>query len=761
MAGTPATSAEIRITGMRCAGCVASVEKGLMKVPGVVSAGVNLASERAFVEFDPSAASLESLEDAIRSVGFEVVRLQQDETAAEDEERAIRRRERERLRNRLLVACILGSLIMVGGHRHWFPFLPAFLADPRLLFALTLPVQFWAGSTFYSGALHALRRRSADMNTLIAVGTSAAFGYSTVATFLPRLFPHEFLHHGDMPSVYFDTSAMIIALILLGRYLEARAKTRTGESIRKLIGLRPTTARVVRHEIEADIPLAEVRAGDIVVVRPGERIPVDGEVVEGVSAVDESMLTGEPMPVEKRPGDSVTGATLNGSGSFRFRAIRVGEETVLSQIIRMVRRAQGSKAPIQRLADRIAAVFVPVVIAVAIVTLAVWLLVGPSPTYALLNFVAVLIIACPCALGLATPTAIMVATGRGAEAGILVKDGGSLELAHKVRTIVLDKTGTLTQGRAVLTDLVLNPDLPPGWSEERVLSVIAGAEKDSEHPLGAAILDAARERGLEPGACEEFQAIAGGGVEARVDGMAVLVGSRRLLESRGVALIAESAQQMDALADEGKTPVLAAADGMLLCVMAVADPLKDEAREAVAGLRRLGLRVVMLTGDQKRTAEAIAARAGIDEVLAEVLPEGKREAVAALQAEAGPVAMIGDGINDAPALAQADIGIALGSGTDVAMETADITLMRGDLRGVAGSIRLSRRTIRTVRQNLFWAFFFNSAGIPIAAGVLYPWFGILLSPILASVAMAASSLLVLGNSLRLTRAIRETRDETP
>ncbi len=749
MTGTPATSAEIRITGMHCAGCVASVEKGLMKVPGVVSAGVSLASERAFVEFDPSAVHLDALEEAIRSVGFGVVRLQQDETAAEDEERAIRRRERERLRNRLLAACILGSVVMLGGHRHWFPFLPAFLSDPRLLFALTLPVQFWAGSSFYSGALHALRRRSADMNTLIAVGTSAAFGYSTVATFLPGLFPGEFLHHGGMPAVYFDTSAMIIALILLGRYLEARAKTRTGESIRKLIGLRPTTARVVRHDMEADIPLGEVRVGDIVVVRPGERIPVDGEVVEGFSSVDESMLTGEPMPVGKKPGDPVTGATLNGSGSFRFRAIRVGEETVLSQIIRMVRRAQGSKAPIQRLADRIASVFVPVVIVIALVTLGVWLAVGPSPTYALLNFVSVLIIACPCALGLATPTAIMVATGRGAEAGILVKDGATLELAHKVRTLVIDKTGTLTQGRAVLTDLVVNTDLSPGWSEERVLSVIAGAEKDSEHPLGAAVVDAAKARGLSLSPCEDFQAIPGGGVEARVDGMQVLVGSRRFLESRGLSIDEETVRLAGSLADQGKTPVLAAAGGLLLGVLAVADPLKEEAPEAIRDIRRLGLRVVMLTGDQKRTAEAIASSAGIDEVLAEVLPEGKRDAVAALQAEAGPVAMVGDGINDAPALAQADIGIALGSGTDVAMETADITLMRSDLRGVAGSILLSRRTIRAVRQNLFWAFFFNTAGIPIAAGVLYPWFGILLDPIIASVAMASSSLLVLGNSLRL------------
>jgi len=743
------TSAEIRITGMRCAGCVASVEKSLMNLPGVVNAGVNLASERAFVEFDAGASSLEALEDAVRSAGYGVARLQQDEAAAEDEERAIRRSERERLRNRLLTACILGSIVMLGGHRHWFPFLPGFLADPRLLFLLTIPVQFWAGSTFYSGALHALRRRTADMNTLIAVGTSAAFGYSTVATFLPHLFPAAFLHHGGMPAVYFDTSAMIIALILLGRYLEARAKTRTGESIRRLIGLRPTTARVVRHEMEADIPIGEVRVGDIVAVRPGERIPVDGEIVEGSSAVDESMLTGEPMPVGKKPGDPVTGATLNGSGSFRFRATRVGEETVLSQIIRMVRRAQGSKAPIQRLADTIASVFVPAVIVIALVTLGVWLTAGQSPTYALLNFVSVLIIACPCALGLATPTAIMVATGRGAEAGILVRDGATLELAHKVRTIVIDKTGTLTQGRAVLTDLVAGTDLPAEWSGDRILSVMASAERDSEHPLGAAIVDAAKARGLSLSPCEDFQAIPGAGVEASVDGMPVLVGSRRFLESRGIPAAENVVRVADGLAGEGKTPVLAAAGGLLLGVLAVADPLKDEAPEAIREMRRLGLRVVMLTGDQKRTAEAIASGAGIDEVLAEVLPEGKRDSVAELQTKAGPVAMVGDGINDAPALAQADIGIALGSGTDVAMETADITLMRSDLRGVPGSILLSRRTIRAVRQNLFWAFFFNSAGIPIAAGVLYPWFGILLNPILASVAMAASSLLVLGNSLRL------------
>ena len=743
-----AAQATIRVGGMHCASCVARVERNLDKVPGVSQAVVNLASERAVVEFDPSLAQIADLEAAVRRTGFEVLPIADDDAVQEDEERRARRAEQQRIFRRFLFAAILGGIVFLGGHRMWLPYLPGFLAHTRLLFVLTLPVQLWSGAGFYRAAWGALRRGGADMNTLIAVGTTAAFLHSTVATFLPRLFPGEFRGHHGGPPVYFETSAVIIALVLFGRWLEARARTRTGEAIRTLIGLQPRTARVIRHGEEADVPIGEVRLDDVLIVRPGERIPVDGEVIDGTSAVDESMLTGEPLPVEKGPGDPVTGATLNTLGSFHLRATRIGRDTTLARIVALVRQAQGSKAPIQRLADRIAAVFVPAVLGVAAVTFVVWALVGPSLGHAVVNLVAVLIIACPCALGLATPTAIMVATGRGAELGILVRNATALELAHRIRTVVFDKTGTLTEGRPAV--IAVTP-ISPGLAADRLLAIAAAAERGSEHPIGASITAEAAARSLDLPRAEEFTATPGGGITARVidkDGspLRVLIGNGTFLEEAGLAVPAPPP------GDAGQTSVLVAIDGAVAGSITIQDRLRPEAAAAVRELRDLGCEIVLLTGDRRATAEAIAREAGIERVIAEVRPEDKAEAVRRLRAETSGVAMVGDGINDGPALAEADVGIALGTGTDVAIEAADITLLRGDLAGVAHAIRLSRRTLRTIRQNLFWAFVFNTIGIPVAAGVLYPFFGILLSPVLASAAMALSSVTVVSNSLRLRRA---------
>ncbi len=547
--------------------------------------------------------------------------------------------------------------------------------------------------------------------------------------------------------MYFDTAAIIITLILFGRMLEARAKGQTSEAIRKLIGLKPKTARVVRDGTETDVPVEEVLVDDLVVVRPGEKVPVDGVVVQGESSVDESMISGESMPVAKSPGDEVIGATVNRLGSFRFRASRVGKETALAQIIQLVQDAQGSKPPIARLADVIAGYFVPGVFAAAGITFVIWIIFGPEPAFtrALLSFVAVLVIACPCALGLATPTAIMVGTGKGAEAGVLIRGGDSLETAHKLDTIVLDKTGTITRGEPAVTDIFAD-----GWDENRILELAAAAERGSEHPLGEAIVAGALSRGIAAGEAERFQAVAGQGIEATVAGRRVLIGNQALLEGRGIELDGLQ-ERAHTLAGEGKTPMLMAVDERPAAVIGLADTIKDGSREAVAALKRLGLEVVMLTGDNRRTADAIGIEAGVDRVLAEVQPAGKAREVERLQAEGRKVAMVGDGINDAPALAQADIGIAIGTGTDVAMEAADVTLISGDLKGVVTSISLSRRTIQIIRQNLFWAFFYNTALIPIAAGILYPFFGVMLNPIFAAAAMGMSSVTVVSNSLRLRR----------
>ena len=749
------------VTGMSCASCVGRVERALMKVPGVMHASVNLAAEKATVEYLAGEVEPRDLQRAVEGAGYGVVRREGEEPAEDAHER-----EYEKLRGDFLLAAALTALILAGSLPMMFGF------DPPVsvgwlnlgLLALATPVQFWAGRRFYRGAWGALKHAQANMNTLVVMGTSAAYLYSAVATLAPGLFAG-----GSMAHVYFDTSSLIITLILLGRLLEMRAKGRTNEAIKRLAGLQARTARVVRGQgpgEEIDVPIDEVAVGDVVVVRPGEKVPVDGRVISGESAVDEAMITGESIPVTKKRGDEVIGATMNTSGSFRFTATRVGKDTALSRIIEMVEEAQGSKAPIQRLADRISGVFVPVVMVVATLVFFAWWLFGPEPafTFALLNFVAVLIIACPCAMGLATPTSIMVGTGKGAESGILIGGGEALEGAHKLTTVVLDKTGTLTRGEPSLTEVVVPQDgaLP----EKELLRLVASAERGSEHPLGEAIVRGARERGLVLAEAEEFRAVSGEGVRARVEDRAVLVGNEGFLRDAGVSADGLKSR-FEELAGAGKTPVLVAVDGAPAGLVAVADTAKEGSREAIERLRSMGLRVAMITGDNRRTAEAIGRRVGINRVLAEVRPEEKVGEVKRLQAEGERVGMVGDGINDAPALAQADVGIAIGTGTDVAMEAADLTLISGDVRGVARAIDLSRATIRNIRQNLFWAFAYNVALIPVAAGILYPFFegGTVpevlrpffgeygfLNPVLAAAAMALSSVTVLSNALRLRRA---------
>jgi Cu+-exporting ATPase len=729
---------EFSVTGMSCAGCAANIERALRKVAGVRKAVVNLATGRATVLFDASAVGRRELAKAVRDAGYGVA-------ATTEEAGAGAARDYRSLRTSVLWGGALALIIFLGSMRHWFPWMPAFLQDFFVLWALATPVQFVLGLRFYRAAWSALRHGTANMNTLVAVGTSAAYLFSAAATVFPAFFRKAVVE----PQVYFDTSAVIIVLILLGRMLEARAKGRTSDAIRRLMGLRPRTARVLGPEGEREVPIGDVRPNDVLVVRPGEKVPVDGVILEGRSSIDESMITGESLPVDKSSGDEVVGATLNKWGSFRFRAVRVGEDTALAKIIRLVEEAQGSKAPIQRLADVIAARFVPAVIGVAVLTFGAWALFGPAPrvVFALLNFVAVLIIACPCAMGLATPTAIMVATGRGAERGILVRSGESLETVHRVDTFVFDKTGTLTNGRPETTDV-----LPaPGFERAELLALAASVENGSEHPLGQAVARKARAEGVPVEPARDFRALEGMGVEGVVAGRRVLVGSLRLIEAAGVDA-SDLAAESGRLAAEGKTVAFVAVDRRPAGLLALADTLKAGAREAVEALHRSGRRVIMLTGDNARTARALAAAAGIDDVRSEVLPGDKAEVIRRLQAEGRRVAMVGDGINDAPALAQADVGLALGTGTDVAMASADITLMSGDLGAVVAAVALSRKAIRTIRQNLFWAFVYNVVGIPVAAGALYPFFGVLLDPMIASAAMAMSSVSVVTNSLRLRRA---------
>jgi len=747
----------LNVTGMTCASCVSHVEEALREVPGVISASVNLATEKATVAYDTAQTDIEAMRLAVEDAGYGVAGTSVEEAAPDALEQAHRRESRD-LRRKLWFSGSIGLFMLLvsisGLSGDW---MPGFLGNHYLLWALATPVQFWAGLQFYRGAWGALKHRTTNMNTLIAVGTSAAYLYSVAAI----LFPGFFASGGRGAHVYFDTASIIIALILLGKYLEARAKGQTSNAMKKLMGMQAKTARVIRDGQESDIPIEDVAVGDLILVRPGEKVPVDGLIREGGSSLDESMITGESIPVEKGAGDQVIGATINRTGSFRFEATKVGKDTALSQIIRLVEEAQGSKAPIQRLADLIASYFVPAVIGIATVTFILWLIFGPSPvfTYALLNFVAVLIIACPCALGLATPTAIMVGTGKGAENGVLIRSGEALETAHKLNTIVLDKTGTLTVGKPVVTDLFA----AEGFTEDDVLGLAAAAERGSEHPLGEAIVAAAQEKSLALSEVKDFNAVPGHGIEAAVSGRRVVLGNLKLMEDRGFALTGLG-ERAATLSEQGKTPMFVGIDGTAAGVIAVADTLKPGARETVAELRRLGLEVVMLTGDNRRTAEAIARDVGTDRVLAEVLPEHKAAEVKRLQEEGKQVAMVGDGINDAPALAQANVGIAIGTGTDVAMEAADITLMSGDLKGVVTAISLSKRTMRTIKQNLFWAFAYNTVLIPVAAGVLYFAFGQtgtpaglkfffgdygFLNPMLAALAMATSSVTVVSNSLRL------------
>jgi len=724
---------DLKITGMHCAGCAAKIEQRLQGVAGVSQATVNYATEQATVAFEEAELTHSDLREEIEGLGYGVV-----EAGTEDAERVARQRESGRLRLRFLVSAGGTVAIMLVTH---LPVVPAHMR-PWILLALATPVQFWAGWQFYRGFWLALRAGFADMNTLIAFGTTAAYGYSLAVTLAPSLVSRA----GADLHYYYDTSAMIVTLILLGRLLETGAKGRASEAIRRLAGLQAKTARVVRDNAEMEIPIDQVAVGDTVAVRPGERIAVDGTITKGHSAVDESMVTGESMPVDKSPGDPVIGGTINRTGAFRFQASRVGAETVLAHIIRLVREAQGSKAPIQRVADRVAAVFVPIVIAIALVTFAIWMIVGPSPAYAMVAAVSVLIIACPCALGLATPTSLLVGTGRGAELGILIRSAEALEIAGSVDTVVFDKTGTLTRGEPMVTDVFPVTDA----GEEQVLRLAASVERESEHPLGNAVMVAAEERGLRPDSVEEFWSVPGMGARGRVNGALVAVGSLMLMRELGID-IAPVAERVDGLAGEGKTVMIVGTGTQAVGVIALADVAKPEAREAVARLKQMGIRVAMLTGDNIRTAGAVARSVGIEDVRAQVLPEDKAAAVKALQAENRRVAMIGDGINDAPALAQADVGIAVGQGTDIAMETADITLVRNDLLLVPEAIRLSRATLANIRQNLFWAFFYNTVGIPVAAGVLYPFLHTLLHPAMAAAAMAFSSVSVVSNALRLRR----------
>ncbi len=744
--GVAAQKSIFPVSGMTCAACASRVEAALRDVPGVISASVNPASETAAVEYLDSTGFPE-LARAVDKAGY---RLNPQPGKPEDVSAAARRRTTAQLR-RLVFSAVISAIIL------GIAFTPSFAGKPLVLWALATPVQFWAGWQFYRGAWKALLGRTADMNTLIAVGTSSAYIYSVVAA----LFPGVFTSAGLEPALYFDTSAVIVTLVLFGRFLEARARGQTSEAIKKLIGISPRTARVVREGKETEIPVDDVRLGDIIRVRPGEKIPVDGIILRGYSSVDESMITGESLPAEKKEGDEVIGATINKTGSFEFRASRVGKDTTLASIVRLVQEAQGSKAPVQRLADLIAGYFVPIVIAIALVTFLVWLIAGPEPalTIALLNFITVLIIACPCALGLATPTAIIVGTGKGAEHGILIRSAEALERAHKINSIVFDKTGTLTAGKPQLTDIIA---LPP-YSPDELLRLAASAERGSEHPLGQAIIKAAEEKRLELYPLSDFNARPGSGIEAKINGGRLLLGNIEFMKEEGIPT-EEAEKQAAALWEQGKTVMFAAEGNRVIGLIALADVIKPGAKEAIAGLRRMGIEVSMITGDNPRAAGVIARELGIDNVLAGVLPERKAAEVKKLQKSGKLVAMVGDGINDAPALARADVGIAIGSGTDVAVETGDIILISDNLSGVATAIELSRRTMRTIKQNLFWAFAYNIILIPIAAGLLYLAFGhsevpsglrfILgehgfLNPMLAAAAMAASSITVVSNSLRL------------
>ncbi|TAK88036.1 MAG: copper-translocating P-type ATPase [Betaproteobacteria bacterium] len=739
---------EFPVRGMTCANCVGRVERALAQMPGVVQARVNLASESARVRYLPASTGLDEFRREIAEAGYEVPA--QATTDADPSGNAQREREIAGMRRELVIGAALSVPLAVlamgmyyGPFHGWLESIG--LGEPVLnfvLFALATPVMIWPGRRFLVAGWKAYRHLSPDMNSLVMTGTGAAYLYSLVVTFLPQVLPDNARH------TYFEAAAVVITLVFLGKYWEAIAKGRASDAIRKLLGLKPRTARVLRDGEEVEIPIDAVRLGDVVLVRPGDKIPVDGTIESGASYVDESMITGEPVPVGKQPGDKVIGATINQTGAFRFKAEAVGADTVLAQIIRLVQGAQSAKLPIQGLADRVVAIFTPIVLVIAVLTAAVWLAFGPSPalTFALVNAVAVLVIACPCAMGLATPAAVMVGTGRAAELGVLFRRGEALETLSHVKAVALDKTGTLTRGKPELTDL----SVAEGFDEAQVRALIASAEAPSEHPVAQAIVKAAREQGLEISAAQGFEAVPGFGVEATVGGRRVQVGADRYMVRLGLE-VTRFAEVAKRLADEGKTPLYAAVDGKLAAALAVSDPIKPGAREAMDALHAMGIKVAMITGDNRHTARAIAAQLGIDHVLAEVLPEGKAQAVVQIQQQAGKTAFVGDGINDAPALAQADVGMAMGSGTDVAIETADITIMNSEAQSIPAALAVARRTLRTIRMNLFWAFFYNVMLIPVAAGVLYPVTGWLLNPVLAGAAMGLSSVFVLTNSLRLKR----------
>lgn len=770
------------IIGMHCASCAKLIERKLKKTPGVSEASVNYGSEQATVEFNPSISNLSDLGNAVSSIGYKAIIASGHDKSPEEIKEASKRKELAELRLKVIVSSILSVLILLGSFPEWFTFVPRFLTNPFVLLLLATPVQFWAGWSFYQATWSGLRNRAASMDTLIAIGTSAAYGFSLLTT----LFEQPLRLAGFPIVMYFDTAAVIITLILLGRYLEAKAKAHTSDAIKKLLHLQAKTARVLRtinnqqltinnfHKgeryTEVDLPIDQVQVGNLIRVRPGEKIPVDGKIIEGTSSIDESMVTGESIPVDKKAGNIVIGATINKTGSFLFQATKVGLDTMLSQIVKMVAEAQSSRAPIQRLADVVSSYFVPIVLMLAAATFVIWYDFG-SFSQAFTNLIAVLIIACPCALGLATPTAIMVGVGRGAEKGILIKDAESLEIAHKTKVAIFDKTGTLTRGEPKVTDFALMDNLANvasslKWSvpqktshEQFIKQVITSVEKNSEHPLSRAIADYFKDQ--KNMRVDEFRAIEGFGLFGKVNGLPIVIGNKRLMEKEKVMRCSELDKQAERWAGQGKTLAYVAIDGKHVALLAIADTLKSEAKETVAQLKQLGIAVWMITGDNEKTAQAIAKEAGIDQVLAQVLPQEKAAKVKEFkQGNRQPttdnlqpqrVAFVGDGINDAPALAAADVGIAMGAGTDVAIESASITLLSKDLRQVVGAIRLSRSTMSIIKQNLFWAFGYNVILIPVAMGILYPFTGWLLNPALAAFAMAASSVSVVSNSLRLKR----------
>ena len=738
----------LKLRGMSCASCATSIESAIRAVPGVSDSSVNFGVEQATVTYDPQKTDIEDIQRAVEEAGYSAFPLQPEMvTGDEDAERVARSRESRDLQRKVVtggvisILLVLGSLSAMTGIK--LPLIPAWLSNPWFQMGLTAPVQFWCGYSFYINTWKSFKRHAATMDTLIALGTSAAYFYSVFAT----VFPQFLINQGLMPEVYYETAAIVITLILLGRLFENRARGQTSEAIRALIGLQARDAQIIRNGQEIAVPIQDVQINDVVVVRPGEKVPVDGEIIDGSSTLDESMVTGESVPVKKQAGDEVIGATLNKTGSFRFRATRVGKDTFLAQIVKLVQQAQGSKAPIQRLADQVTGWFVPVVIAIAILTFIIWYNVMGNVTLALVTTVGVLIIACPCALGLATPTSVMVGTGKGAEHGILIKGAESLELAHQIQTIVLDKTGTLTQGKPTVTDFI-TVEGTADRNEQHLLQLAASVEHHSEHPLAEAVVRYAQSQEIELAEVKEFEAVAGSGVQGTASDHFLQIGTRRWMQELGIdtQALQHDKERLESL---GKTAVLLAIDGKLQAVMGIADALKPSSKNVVQALQHLGLEVVMLTGDNRQTAEAIAREVGIDTVIAEVRPDQKVAQISKLQSAGRIVAMVGDGINDAPALAQADVGIAIGTGTDVAIAASDITLISGDLQGIVTAIQLSRATIRNIRQNLFFAFIYNVVGIPIAAGILFPFFGWLLNPIIAGGAMAFSSVSVVTNALRL------------